>query len=508
MKLAKILTVGLISFSTIFSTHKSTNALSVEFANSAESVGLDSAKLAQLESNIQEQINLGYPSFTVLVMRQGKIGYLNSFGYKQIYNEKQKLNVPINSTKDTIYDLASNTKMYATNFALQKLVTEGKLSLNELVSTYYPGFKDSPSDLIKGKDTLKVINLLHHNAGFPADPQYHNNNFTQNLYSQNKATTIQKIIETPLDYIPGTKNVYSDVDYLILGLIIENITGQSLDTYVENEIFKPLGLTKTKFNPLQKGLNVDQFAATEIYGNTRQGVVDFNNIRKTTIRGEVHDEKTYYSMNGVSGSAGLFSNAEELAVLVQLMANKGTYKGVTIFSEEVANTFLTPNPNDNTYGLGWRLNSENKMPITFGENSSPQTYGHTGWTGTLTLIDPTNDLQIILLGNRPHSPIIEPDVTPNKFVSSTLDISKYNWTINQIYDALLPLNNSSNQDNQSENNNQTTDQNNQIVQTNSNSDNLNSTNNSTFESAGSYNELLTAISLVFIYLTHKIIRKN
>lgn len=109
-----------------------------------------------------------------------------------------------------MYDLASNTKMYATNFALQKLVYEGKIDVNDLVSKYIPGFKDMPGDKIKGKDKLRIIDILHHVAGFPADPQYPNKNVAGKLFSQSKSTTLEMIKKTPLEYQPGSKHIYSE----------------------------------------------------------------------------------------------------------------------------------------------------------------------------------------------------------------------------------------------------------------------------------------------------------
>ncbi len=184
---------------------------------------------------------------------------------------------------------------------------ERKINVNDLVSKYIPGFSDSPSDAIKGKNALRITDILHHTAGFPADPQYPNQKVAGDLFSQDKATTLEMIKKTPLEYQPGTKHIYSDVDYMILGFIIESVTSMPLDRYVENNIYKPLGLTHTVFNPLVKGFTPKQIAATELNGNTRDGVVNFPKIRTSTIWGQVHDEKAWYSMGGVSGHAGLFS---------------------------------------------------------------------------------------------------------------------------------------------------------------------------------------------------------
>lgn len=127
-----------------------------------------------------------------------------------------------------------------------------------------------------------------------------------------------------------------------------------LDQYVESTIYRPLGLKHTMFNPLQKGFKPKHFAATERLGNSRDGVIDFENIRRYTLLGEVHDEKAFYSMAGISGHAGLFSNISDMAVLLQLMLNKGGYGKTTIFDQASIDLFTASSDTNPTYGLGWR----------------------------------------------------------------------------------------------------------------------------------------------------------
>ncbi|WP_176691696.1 penicillin binding protein PBP4B [Superficieibacter electus] len=403
---------------------------------SPESVGFDSQKLHRLESWIQQQVDAGYPGMNVLILKDNHIVLQKAWGYAKKYEGSTLLSTPVKATPETLYDLASNTKMYATNFALQKLVYEGKININDTVAHYLPGFADRPTDKIKGKDTLRIVDILHHTAGFPADPQYPNKKVAGTLYSQNKATTLEMIKRTPLEYAPGSRHVYSDVDYMILGFIIESVTGQPLDHYVEENIYRPLGLTHTVFNPLQKGFQPAQIAATELHGNTRDGVIDFPNVRTYTLQGEVHDEKAWYSMGGVSGHAGLFSNTGDIAILMQVMLNGGHYKNVTLFDQKTTEAFTRSSSADPTYGLGWRVNANASMTSTFGMLATPQTYGHTGWTGTLTVIDPQKHMAIVVLSNKPHSPVADPHVNPNLFVSGQLPAATYGWIVDGVYGAL------------------------------------------------------------------------
>lgn len=401
-----------------------------------EDVGFNAEKLNKLDRWIQQQVDAGYPGMNVLVVKDNHIVFQKAWGYAKKYEGSHLASHPVMATTDTLYDLASNTKMYATNFALQKLVYEGKINVTDLVAKYIPGFADNPTDKIKGKDALRIIDILHHTAGFPADPQYPNKRVAGSLYSQDKQTTLEMIKRTPLDYPPGTKHVYSDVDYMILGFIIESVTAMPLDVYVEKEIYQPLGLKHTVFNPLLKGFKQPQIAATELNGNTRDGVISFPHIRTNTLWGEVHDEKAWYSMGGVSGHAGLFSNTRDIAVLMQTMLNGGHYGNVTLFDQKTVDAFTRRSAADATFGLGWRVNGNSSMTTTFGVLAGPQTYGHTGWTGTLTAIDPVKHMAIVILGNRPHSPVADPKLNPNVFVSGTLPAATYGWIVDQIYGAL------------------------------------------------------------------------
>ncbi|EFD1480121.1 penicillin binding protein PBP4B [Escherichia coli] len=404
--------------------------------SSPEKAGFNVERLNQMDRWISQQVDAGYPGVNLLIIKDNQIVYRKAWGMAKKYDGSVLMAQPVKATTDTLYDLASNTKMYATNFALQKLMSEGKLHPDYRIAKYIPGFADSPNDTIKGKNTLRISDLLHHSGGFPADPQYPNKAVAGALYSQDKGQTLEMIKRTPLEYQPGSKHIYSDVDYMLLGFIVESVTGQPLDRYVEESIYRPLGLTHTVFNPLLKGFKPQQIAATELNGNTRDGVIHFPNIRTSTLWGQVHDEKAFYSMGGVSGHAGLFSNTGDIAVLMQTMLNGGGYGDVQLFSAETVKMFTTSSKEDATFGLGWRVNGNATMTPTFGTLASPQTYGHTGWTGTVTVIDPVNHMAIVMLSNKPHSPVADPQKNPNMFESGQLPIATYGWVVDQVYAAL------------------------------------------------------------------------
>ena len=411
-----------------------------------EEVGLSSEKLAYIDTLLNNEVKYGFPGGQLVVVKDGKMVKNTAYGYVNSYNpDGSRIEEPVAATTDTLYDLASNTKMFAVNYAVQKLVTEEKMAITDPIQKYFPEFKDQPTDAIKGKNTMTVQNILEHQAGFPADPQYHNDSYDKDdgiengkndLYSIEKETTKEMIMKTPLQYEPGTKTVYSDVDYMLLGLIVEQVTGTPLDVYVEQEIYAPLGLDHIVYNPLGKGFEKNDCAATELNGNSRDGAISFTGNRTETIQGEVHDEKAFYSMGGVSGHAGLFASAQDLARLAQVMLNQGGYADTKLFSKQVIDQFTKPKFTSQTYGLGWRRMGDHGYSWYFGPQASASTVGHTGWAGTLSVIDPENDMIIIWLSNKINSPVVDPETNPNYFFGNHFLGGTYGAVATLTYDAL------------------------------------------------------------------------
>ena len=408
----------------------------LQTASAPEAAGFSAEKLQEVDQLIQRDIAAGFPGAALIVIKDGQIVKQSAYGYRKKYSGHTPLPQFHKTRNDTLFDLASNTKMYATNFALQKLVSEGQLNLDAKIQQYLPKFMDSSGDTIKGKADLRVVDLLQHSAGFAPDPQFHNPAVARDLFSQDRGRTTEFLNRVPLSYKPGSKTAYSDTDYMLLGAIIEQVTGQGLDAYVEDEIYRPLHLKHTHFNPLEKGISADRIAATELLGNTRDGVIHFPGIRTYTLQGEVHDEKAFYSMAGVSGHAGLFSTTGDLAILLQVMLNEGGYGTACLFDSQTITEFTAPSPGNATFGLGWRRNATPDMQWMFGTGASDQAYGHTGWTGTLTVIDPAIKLGIVLLTNKKHSPLIDPDNNSNKFAGDQFTTGKYGGIVSAIYDAL------------------------------------------------------------------------
>ena len=435
---------------------------------SLQDVGIDRDALELLEQIIQADVNNGFPSAQMAIVKNGKLVYQNAWGKVNSYNPDgtPKTDSPA-VTNDTLYDLASNTKMYTANYALQYLVTQGKANLDsrlvdllgsafveDTIDITYNGYENPGLKVNKQwKAELTLRDILRHQAGFPADPQYHNDSFDQcsqktvpgatNLLfsgwdgsAATRAATLKSIFKTPLMYKPGTKTVYSDVDYMLLAFAIEAITGKGLDAFLKETFWDPMGLTHTTYNPLLNGFAANDCAATELNGNTRDGAISFTGVRTATIQGQVHDEKCYYAMGGISGHAGLFSNATELAKLASVMLTGG-YGENRYFSRNVMDAFTAPKKEDAAnWGLGWWREGDNQRCWYFGTQAPSNTIGHQGWTGTLTMIDPVEDLVVVYLTNKINSPVTDKAANPNKFNGNWYTASTLGFVAQLLYQGL------------------------------------------------------------------------
>ena len=414
--------------------------------------GISEQSVGLISDIIESDIEHGFTSAQLAIIRHGRLVYENAWGSVNSY-DRDGNPIPAEErqavTTDTLYDIASITKMFGANYALQKLVTDGSIDLDAEICSYLgpqfyedtieieytDGVNPSPEVQKAWKKELTIRDVLRHQGGFPPDPRYFNPHLntekqefdptgTNKLFAGNggddktRQATIEAICRTPLMYEPGTNTVYSDVDYMILGLVIEQVTGKDLDTFLKETFLEPMGLTHITYTPLEHGFAPEDCAATELNGNTRDGVVDFPGIRTETLQGTVHDEKAYYSMGGVSGHAGLFANAADLARLASVMLTGG-YGGNRFFSQAVLDTFTAPKKEDAAnWGLGWWREGDSQRDWYFGTQAASGTIGHQGWTGTLIMIDPSRDLVVAYLTNKLNTPVTDNLADPNKFDGS------------------------------------------------------------------------------------------
>lgn len=334
-----------------------------------EALGFNPERLARLSSLIDEQVKRGcYPGAVLLVARHGRVAYLREFGFSSLYPRAEDMR------GGALFDLASLTKVVATTTVALKLVEEGLTSLDDPVSMYFPAFRGG------AKDRVRLWHLLTHTSGLPAYAP---------LFSilASRDEVVGYIATLKLEYEPGTRVVYSDLGFILLGAILERVAGKPLDKLASEMVFKPLGMRDTMFNPPPELR--ERAAATE-----------YCKYRRRILRGEVHDENAWF-MGGVAGHAGLFSTASDLAVFAQMMLNLGEYGGVRVLSPSsvLCATRSHTEGLGERRGLGWALNSR---PCSCGDLMSPQAYGHTGFTGVSLWIDPVYDLFVVLLTNRVH----------------------------------------------------------------------------------------------------------
>lgn len=332
------------------------------------------------ESVISRAISDGaFPGCQLLVGTSEGVIFERNFG-NFTYDEFSE---PV--TGESIYDVASLTKVVAVTSAVMKLYSDGTIDLNSKVSRYIPEY--SPG----GDDEVTVMNLLLHNSGHEAYVAF----FT--MYEE-KSGVYDYIFKSPLRYPTGTKTVYSDLNAILLGLIVERISGMPLDEYCSVNIFVPLGMRSTCFNPS------GELAA-------RAAPTEFDDYwRMKQLKGEVHDEAAFL-LGGVSGNAGLFSCAKDVYRLVKVLMNKGRYFDFDAMSEkqlfsadavELFTTRMNVPGYDNTRALGWETKplKEGAARIQCGELISEECFGHTGYTGTSIWCDKKRDLVVVLLTNR------------------------------------------------------------------------------------------------------------
>ena len=344
----------------------------------------------------------GFPGAQLVIIKDGKMIKNSAYGaISRVDSAGNTLDEVIPVTEKTLFDLASNTKMYAVNFAIQKLISERRLALTDTVHHFFPQFVDAKKSKIKGKADITIFDLLTHQSGLPAGRAYSQKikklkNVSEKSYREH---TFDLIMETPLVYLPRQTVLYSDINYMLLTYIIEKVTGIGLAEYVADNFYRPLGLDRICFTPLRQGFTLDEIAATEIRAKPRtQAAIDGAQTTEL-IHGTVHDSEAYTAMEEISGHAGLFANAESIAVLAQVMLNKGGYGVKRFFDPSVAGYFTAQQALVSSIGFGWRRQGAQEYTWAFSPLASAGTFGHTGWTGTLTIIDPVEHLIIILLTN-------------------------------------------------------------------------------------------------------------
>ncbi len=334
---------------------------------SPAAAGMSAERLQVIEQMVELEIQRErMPGCVVLIGRREGVVYRRAFGLRQL----KPTELPM--TEDTVFDLASLTKPVATATSVMILVDRGKLSLDETAAHYWPEFG------VNGKGVITIRQLLTHTSGLiPDNPMAD--------YSGSPSESFARIAALSLSAPPGEQFIYSDVGFLVLGHIVERISGSSLNEFVHAEICQPLGLAETGYLPSPQ---LSQRAATT---QERDG---------KWMQGQVHDPRAW-ALGGVAGHAGLFSTADDLSVYATMMLNQGRQQQTQLLSQKTWELFTTGiEVPRGRRAPGW--DSLSPYSSNRGDLMSDHAFGHGGFTGTGIWIDPQQNLYVIFLSNRVH----------------------------------------------------------------------------------------------------------
>ncbi len=336
-------------------------------SGSPESVGFDSKKLSRVDSIITEAIrDSAFPAAQVCVVKEGVVVLNKAFG-RFTYDAHSPA-----TSLESLFDIASLTKVVATTSAVMKLYDGGKISLDDKVGKFIPQFTQGK------KSEITLRHLLAHTSGLPPFRQLWK-------ICPDAKYGIDTVFATNLVANPGDTTIYSDLGFITLGKIVEKVSGMPLDAYVVKNFFEPLGMKQTMFRPPKESRS--ETVPTE-----------YDSVwRKRLVQGTVHDENAEF-LGGVSGHAGLFSTAFDLATLIEMITNGGEYNGKRYLRSETVALFTKKQSQKSTRALGW--DTKSLKGSMAGNLFSERSFGHSGFTGTTIWVDPQRNLFVILLTNR------------------------------------------------------------------------------------------------------------
>lgn len=330
--------------------------------------GRAAAQYAQVDRVVREGVARGvYPGAVVIVGSSSRILLARGYGH---FTWSDRSAVP--DADSTVWDLASLTKVVATAGAAALLVDRGRLQLDAPVGRYLPRFHGG------GRDAITVRMLLDHTSGLPAWVDFARQ-------ARDRQGALDLLYATPLRRPAGTRAEYSDLNAILLGLVVESVTGRSLDTFVAEDLFRPLGMTGTRFLPPRAWM--PRIAPTGQW-------------RGHAVAGEVNDQNSK-RLGGVAGHAGLFATGSDVARYAQWWLRRGA----PLLRPATADTFLATTAGAGARLLGWESRTTHEYtPNPYGSLPSLLAYGHTGWTGTMLWVDPERDLFVVFLTNRAYGP--------------------------------------------------------------------------------------------------------
>ncbi len=331
--------------------------------------GFDPARLRRVESIVYAGMSdSAFSAAQLAIVKDGELVLDKSYGKYSYAAGSREIN------GNALFDMASVTKVVSTTSAVMKLYEDGRLRLDDPVSKFLPQFSGGA----KGKITIR--HLLLHRGGFPPFRKFWE-------FCATSAAMVDSVFATPLVAAPGDSTIYSDLGFITLGKVVEKLTGRTLSEFVQKEFFVPLGMRNTMY---QVPLDLRSRAVATEYDSV---------WRRRLVQGTVHDENAEF-LGGVSGHAGLFSTAGDLAVFVQMLINGGVYNGRRFLQDSTIAAFVGTRREGQERWLGWDMKSPKGSSA--GRLFSASSFGHTGFTGTSIWVDPERRLGVIFLTNRVH----------------------------------------------------------------------------------------------------------
>lgn len=344
------------------------------------------AVAALVERGIRQGV---YPGAVVVIGRGDSVLYSRGFGHLTWAR-----NAPVPSPTTTLWDLASLTKVMATASSVMVLVDRGAVELDAPVARYLPRFGGG------GRERVTVRMLLDHTSGLPAYLAFHRLVTTRDA-------AIDMLYREPLVREPGAAQLYSDLNAILLGLLVEAVSSESLDVFAAREVMQPLGLTRTVFAPAL---------------STGASVAPSRKVGGLPVAGRVNDDNAFL-FGGVAGQAGLFSTGSDVARFAQHWLRQGVVESGYWVAPATMQEFLRRSSDPAAPGgrvLGWDTPTAGDTPSIYGTRAGPRTYGHTGWTGTMVWIDPGRDLFMVFLTNRSLDPRVRRSLTAMRDIRSAL----------------------------------------------------------------------------------------
>jgi CubicO group peptidase (beta-lactamase class C family) len=367
-----------------------------------EQVGMSSVMLKNADDIINGEISRkNIPGAVLAVVKNGRMAYIKAYGNKRVYPNTESMTV------GTVFDMASCSKAMSTAICVHILAERGKIRMLDAVNTYLPEFKNWTSEDGKEKQTIRIIDLMTHTSGLPP---YASVSELQKKYGKPSPDVLMNYIDTcRRDFRPKTDFQYSCLNYITLQHIIEKISGESLRQFARENIFDKLGMHFTDYLPCCQDENGNWVNTSDAsWAKLVKG--DWHSIIAPTEKqpngqvlcGQVHDPLARVYNLGVSGNAGIFTTADDIAILCAALQNGGAWNGKRILSPLTVKAMRTVPRSVSEFGraLGWDVYSD--YSSNKGDYLSPNTYCHSGYTGTSIVIDPDNNVSIILLINAVH----------------------------------------------------------------------------------------------------------